>query len=96
MPSKARRQPTHVATETATVHATSIIPTEIIDEILDHFIADSGPYDDSLKRSLQSYSLVSKSVRTGPLVSRTGPRVQTHVDTAHVFHSLFYYDFITS
>ena len=35
-------------------------------------------------------------VRTGPLVSRTGPRVQTHVDTAHVFHSLFYYDFITS
>ena len=61
MPSKARRQLTHVATETATVHATSIIPTEIIDEILDHFIADSGPYDDSLKRSLQSYSLVSKS-----------------------------------
>jgi len=60
MPSKARRQLTHVATETATVHTASIIPTEILDEILDHFIADSGPDDDSLKRSLQSYSLVSK------------------------------------
>jgi len=56
-PSKARRQLTHAATETATAHAAPIIPTEIIDQILDHLIADSGSCDDSLR----SCSLVSKS-----------------------------------
>ena len=54
-PSKARLQPTPVATETATV------PNEILDEILKHFIADLGSYHDPLQRSLRSYSLVSKS-----------------------------------
>lgn len=62
-PSKAERQPIPVATETDTVPVVSIIPTEIIDEIFDNLIADSGSgdHDDSLQRSLRAYSLVSKS-----------------------------------
>jgi len=66
-PSKARLQPTPVATETTAVSVVSKtpqvprIPNEILDEILKHFIADSGSYDDSLQRSLRSCSLVSKS-----------------------------------
>ena len=52
-----------MATETATVPVVSRIPNEIIDEILNHLIADSGSSGDDCfpKRSLRSYSLVSKS-----------------------------------
>ena len=62
-PSKAGRRPTPVATETATVPVVSTtpqdprIPNEILDEILNHLIADSNSCDDSLR----SCSLVSKS-----------------------------------
>ena len=62
-PSKEERQSITVATKTATIPVVFIIPTEIIDEILDHLITNSGSGDhsDSLQRSLRSYSLVSKS-----------------------------------
>ena len=66
-PSKTNWQPTPVATETATVLVVSKtprcprIPNEIIDEVLNHLVAGSASWDDSLQRSLQSCSLVSKS-----------------------------------
>ena len=67
-PSKARRQTTPVATEAATVPMVSKtpqdpkIPNEIIDEILNHLIANSGSWNDPpVQRSLRSCSLVSKS-----------------------------------
>ena len=61
--SKARQQSIPAATETATVPVVSRtpqdprIPNEILDEILNHLIADSGSSGDSLR----SCSLVSKS-----------------------------------
>ena len=66
-PSKARRQPTPVATETPAVPVVPKtpqdprIPNEIIDKILNHLIADSGSWGYSPQRSLRSCSLVSKS-----------------------------------
>jgi len=61
-PSKAKRQSTDpVATKTVAVPVLSRIPNEIIDKILNHLIADSGSWGNSLQRSLRSCSLVSKS-----------------------------------
>ena len=66
-PSKAKRRSITVATKTTIIPIVSKtpqesrIPNEIIDEILNHLVADSSFGDDSLQKSLRSCSLVSIS-----------------------------------